>query len=149
MQLKRGPEASVDEPKTKKGSMASTKEPPKGIELKSASEVAQESAKEGTEAAGKAEEASKAEKEEGEKRPHTPRSGLVLKSAEEVQMQDAGEKAPHGDSSESDDEQLAENLRKGNGKLQMTLFLEDVNGNPFPLSPEIWFLSLRALHCLP
>ena len=42
VQLKRGPEAGVDEPKAKKGSVASTKEPTKAIELKSASEVAKE-----------------------------------------------------------------------------------------------------------
>ena len=51
VQLKRGPEVGVDEPKAKKGSVASTKEPPKGIELKPASEVAKESAEEGTKAA--------------------------------------------------------------------------------------------------
>ena len=66
VQLKRGPEAGVDEPKAKKGSVASTKEQTKAIELKSASEVAKESAAKGAKAAGKAEETSKAEKEKGE-----------------------------------------------------------------------------------
>ena len=50
---------------------------------------------------------------ESEKRPHTPRSGIVLKSAEEVQQQDAGDKAPHGDySDEADDAELADHLQK-------------------------------------
>ena len=50
---------------------------------------------------------------ESEKRPHTPRSGIVLKKAEEVQRQEAGEKAPHGDSSdEADDAELADHLQK-------------------------------------
>ena len=135
-QLKRGPEASVDEPKAKKGSVASTKEPTKGIELKSASEVAKESAVEETKAAGKAEETSKAEKEKGEKKLHTPRSGLVLKSSEEVQMQDAGEKAPHGESSEGDDEQLAEDLRKASSAVTLTprQWAEKVSG---PHSDEV------------
>ena len=47
------------------------------------------------------------------KRPHTPRSGIVLKTAEEVQQQDAGEKAPRGQSSdEADDAELADRLQK-------------------------------------
>ena len=46
VQLKRGPEAGVDEPKAKKGSVSSTKDPPKGIELKPASEVVKETAEE-------------------------------------------------------------------------------------------------------
>ena len=50
---------------------------------------------------------------ESEKRPHTPRSGIVLKTAEEVQQQEAGEKAPHGQSSdEADDAELADQLQK-------------------------------------
>ena len=50
---------------------------------------------------------------ESEKRPHTPRSGIVLKTAEEVQQQQAGEKAPHGQSSdEADDADLADQLQK-------------------------------------
>ena len=51
--------------------------------------------------------------EESEKRPHTPRSGIVLKKAEEVQQHDAGEKAPHRESSdEADDAELADHLQK-------------------------------------
>ena len=107
-----------------------------GIELKPASEVAKESAEEGTKAAGKAEETSKAEEEKGEKKPHTPRPRLVLKSAEEVQAQDAGEKAPHGGSSESDDEQLAENLRKASSVVTLAprQRAEEVSG---PRSDEV------------
>ena len=48
--------------------------------------------------------------EESEKRP---RSGIVLKKAEEVQQHDAGEKAPHRESSdEADDAELADHLQK-------------------------------------
>ena len=56
-----------------------------------------------------------------EKRSRIPQGpGWSLKSAEEVQLQDAGEKAPHGESSEGDDEQLAENLRKASSVVTLT-----------------------------
>ena len=103
--LKRRSETGADEPKAKKGSIASTKEQSKAVELKRASEVAGEKTEKDATDAAKVEDV-----EKSEKRPHTPRSGLVLKTSEEVRLQDTGEKAPHGESSE-DDEQLAEGLR--------------------------------------
>ena len=59
----------------------------------------------------------------GEKRPHTPRSGVVLRSAEEVQRKDEEDpdgKAPHGNSSEEEAELLAENLRKATSAVTLT-----------------------------
>ena len=109
--LKRRSETEADEPKAKKGSVASAKEQVKTVELKPASEVSKATQDEGAKDAAKAEAAAEAKEEKSEKRPHTPRSGLVLKTSEEVRSQ-AGEKAPHGDSSEGDDE-LAADLQKG------------------------------------
>ena len=123
VQLKRGPGTAGDEPKAKKGSMSSSREPVKGIELKSASEVAMEDVEKDTQTAEKAKGSSESRSDTVEKRPHTPRSGLVLKSAEEVQMKDVddpGEKAPHGDFSDEEDEQLAENLTKATSVVTST-----------------------------
>ena len=78
--------------------------------MKPASEVSK-AAHEAAKDAGKAETTTEVQGEKSEKRPHTPRSGLVLKTSEEVRSQ-AGEKAPHGESSENDDEQLAVELPK-------------------------------------
>ena len=78
------PGMAVDKPKAKKGSVSSTRDPAKGVELKSASEVEMEGTEE-TKDAEKAKESSEPKGDAGEKRPHTPRSGLVLRSAEEVQ----------------------------------------------------------------
>ena len=75
---------AVDELKAKKGSVSTTRNPAKGVELKLASEVEMEGVEEETHGAEKAKESSEPKGEAGEKRPHTPRSGLVLKSAEEV-----------------------------------------------------------------
>ena len=58
----------------------------------------------------------------GERRPHTPRSGVVLKSAETVQKEadenHEGAKVPHGDSSNKN-EQLAEKLRKATSTVTL------------------------------
>ena len=109
VQLKRRSETEGEEPKAKKGSIASGSEKVKPVELKPATEVSTASPEEKGEDARKA----RASAEESEKRPHTPRSGIVLKKAEEVQQHDAGEKAPHRESSdEADDAELAENLQK-------------------------------------
>ena len=100
--IKRRSETEGEEPKAKKGGIAGGKETVKPVELKSASEVSKVSGRAGVPA-----------DERSEKRPHTPRSGIVLKKAEEVQEHDAGEKAPHGESSdEADDAELAENWQK-------------------------------------
>ena len=110
VQLKRRSETESEEPKAKKGSIANGTEKVKSVELKPASEVSKASLEKAEKDAGKA--GAPAE-EKSEKRPHTPRTGIVLKRAEEVQQHDAGEKAPHRDSSdEADDAELAENLQK-------------------------------------
>ena len=109
VQLKRRSETEGEEPKAKKGSIASGSEKVKPVELKPATEVSTalpEETEKGVKGA-------KTTAEESEKRPHTPRSGIVLKKAEEVQRHDAGEKAPHRESSdEADDAELAEHLQK-------------------------------------
>ena len=118
--LKRGPGMAVDEPKAKKGSVSTTQDPAK---MKSASEVEMEGVEGEINGAEKAKESSEPKGDAGEKRPHTPRSGLVLRSAKEVQKKDAedpGEKAPHGDSSDEEDEQLAENLRRSTSVVALT-----------------------------
>ena len=117
--LKRRSETGADEPKAKKGSVASTKEQSKAVELKPASEVAKEKTEKDATEAAKVEATVEADIEKSEKRPHTPRSGLVLKTSEEVRLQDTGEKAPHGESSE-DDEQLAEGLRMASSAVSLT-----------------------------
>ena len=117
--LKRRSETGADEPKAKKGSIASTKEQSKAVELKPASEVAKEKTEKDATDAAKVEATVEADAEKSEKRPHTPRSGLVLKTSEEVRLQDTGEKAPHGESSE-DDEQLAEGLRMASSVVSLT-----------------------------
>ena len=66
---------AVDEPKAKKGSVSSTRNPAKGVELKSASEVEMEGIEEETKDAEKAKESFEPKGDAGEKRPHTPRSG--------------------------------------------------------------------------
>ena len=109
VQLKRRSETEGEEPQAKKGSIASGSEKVKPVELKPATSVstAMQSRKE------KDVQEARTTAAESEKRPHTPRSGIVLKKAEEVQRQDAGEKAPHGDSSdEADDAELADHLQK-------------------------------------
>ena len=109
VQLKRRSETEGEEPQAKKGSIASGSENVKPVELKPATSVstAVPSKKE------KDEPEAKTTTEKSEKRPHTPRSGIVLKTAEEVQRHDAGEKAPHRESSdEADDADLAVQLRK-------------------------------------
>ena len=92
--LKRRSDTEADEPKAKKGSMASAKEQPKAVELKLASEVSKAHQDVGAEDAAKAKATAEAKDEKSEKRPRTPRSGLVLKTSEEVRSQEAGEKAP-------------------------------------------------------
>ena len=117
--LKMGPGMAVDGPRAKKGSMSSTRDPAKGVELKSASEVEME---------GIEKESKGAEGDAGEKQPHTPRSGLVLKSAEEVPKKDAedpGEKAPRGDSSDEEDEHDL-----------MKLTMMRMSDNPWSLRPR-------------
>ena len=96
VQLKRRSETESEEPKAKKGSIASGPEKAKPVELKPASEVSQASHEKSVKDAGRADVPAV---EKSEKKPHTPRSGIVLKPAGEVQQHDAGEKAPHGDSS--------------------------------------------------
>ena len=95
--------------------------------MKPASEVSKASREKSVEGAGKAGEAA-TEKSE----PHTPRSGIVLKSAEEVQQQDAGEKAPHGDpSDDADDAELAENLQKASSVAWTSRKgVEETSGEP-------------------
>ena len=117
--LKRRSEIGADEPKAKKGSVASTKEQSKAVELKQASEAAKEKTEKDATDAARVEATVETEVEKSEKRPHTPRSGLVLKTSEEVRLQDTGEKAPHGESSE-DDEQLAEGLRMASSAVSLT-----------------------------
>ena len=73
----------------------------KPVELKPASEVSKASQEKAEKDAGRADEPAE---EKSEKRPHTPRSGIVLKTAEEVQQHDAGEKAPHRESSDEADD---------------------------------------------
>ena len=107
--LKRRSETEGEEPQAKKGSITSGSEVVKPVELKPATSVStavpSKKDKEGQE--------TQAPTVESEKRPHTPRSGIVLKTAEEVQQQQAGEKAPHGQSSdEADDADLADQLQK-------------------------------------
>ena len=76
--------------------------------------------------------------EKSEKRPHTPRSGIVLKKAEEVQQQDAGEKTPHGDSSDdADDVVLAENLQKASSVTWTSR--KGVEGSDGPRSDEVLY----------
>ena len=109
VQLKRRSETEGEEPQAKKGSIASGSEVVKPVELKPATSVstAEPSKKE------KDVQEARTTTEGSEKRPHTPRTGIVLKRAEEVQRHDAGEKAPHGDSSdEADDAELADHLQK-------------------------------------
>ena len=110
VQLKRRSETEGEEPKAKKGGIASGTEKVKPVELKPASEVSKASLEKAERDAGRVGEPAD---EKSEKRPHTPRSGIVLKKAEEVQQHDAGEEAPHRESSdEADDAELAENLQK-------------------------------------
>ena len=110
MHLKQRSDTETEEPKAKKGGIAGEKEKTKPVELKPASAVSQVSQEQKASDAGRAEGAAP---EESEKRPHTPRSGIVLKSAEEAQQSDAGEKAPHRvDSSEDDDVTLAAELQR-------------------------------------
>ena len=110
VQLKRRSDTEGDEPKAKKGGIASGMEKVKPVELRPASVASQTVQEKAEKDAGRA--ADPAE-EKSEKRPHTPRSGIVLKTVEEVQRHDAGEKAPHRDSSdEADDVELAESLQK-------------------------------------
>ena len=109
VQLKRRSETEGEEPQAKKGSITSGSEVVKPVELKPATSVStavpSKKDKEVREA--------RTTTAESEKRPHTPRSGIVLKKAEEVQQHDAGEKAPHGQSSdEADDADLADRLQK-------------------------------------
>ena len=118
--LKRRSETETDEPKAKTGSVASTKEQPKAVELKPASEVSKAHQDEGAQDAAKAEATAEAKDEKSEKQPHTPRSGLVLKTSEEVRSQEAGEKAPHGESSDGDDAQLAADLQKASSIVTLT-----------------------------
>ena len=74
--------------------------------------------------------------EKSEKKPHTPRSGIVLKSAEETQQHDAGEKAPHGNSSdEVNDVELAENLQKASSFAWTSR--KGVEGSDGPRSDEV------------
>ena len=109
VKLKRRSETEGEEPQAKKGSITSGSEVVKPVELKPATSVstAMPSGKDkGTQEAQTVTAVS-------EKRPHTPRSGIVLKTAEEVQQHDAGEKAPRGQSSdEADDAELANQLQK-------------------------------------
>ena len=109
VQLKRRSETEGEEPQAKKGSIASGSERVKPVELKPATDVstAMPTGKE------KGVKEARTTTEESEKRPHTPRSGIVLKKAEEVQRHDAGEKAPHRESSDdADDAELADHLQK-------------------------------------
>ena len=109
VQLKRRSETEGEEPQAKKGSITSGSEVVKPVELKPATSVstAVPSKKD------KDVQEARTTTAESEKRPHTPRSGIVLKKAEEVQQHDAGEKAPHGQSSdEADDAEHADRLQK-------------------------------------
>ena len=109
VKLKRRSETEGEEPQAKKGSITSGSEVVKPVELKPAASVST------AVPSGKDKDAQEAQTVTAvsEKRPHTPRSGIILKTAEEVQQQDAGEKAPHGQSSdEADDAELASQLQK-------------------------------------
>ena len=65
-----------------------------------------------TKAAERAEETSESKGDAGEKRSHTPRSGLVLKSAEEVQMKDVEDP-----SKITDPQKAVKRRRKSRSKL--------------------------------
>ena len=135
VQLKRRSETETDEPKAKKGGIASATDKVKSIELKPASEVSKASREKCVEGAGKAGESTA---EKSEKKTHTPRSGIVLKTAEEVQQQDAGEKAPHGDSSDdADDVVLAENLQKASSVAWTSR--KGMEGSDGPRSDEVLY----------
>ena len=106
--LKRRSEVEGEEPQAKKGSIASGSEVVKPVELKPATSVSTAVPPKDKDSQG-----AQTVTLKSEKRPHTPRSGIVLKTAEEVQQQDAGEKAPRGQSSdEADDTELADQLQK-------------------------------------
>ena len=106
--LKRRSEVEGEEPQAKKGSIASGTEVVRPVELKPATSVSTAVPPKDQDSQG-----AQTVTLKSEKRPHTPRSGIVLKTAEEVQQQDAGEKAPHGQSSdEADDTELADQLQK-------------------------------------
>ena len=111
---------------------AEWKEAIKAAELKPASEVSRAAQAIAVKGAEKAGETAEEKREESEKRPHTPRSGIVLKTSEEVRQREAGEKAPHGESSdEGDDAQLAENLQKASSvRLTPRKGLEVISGEP-------------------
>ena len=107
--LKRRSETEGEEPQAKKGSITSGSEVVKPVELKPATSVAAAVPSRKDKSVQEAQTVTAGSK----KRPHTPRSGIVLKTAEEVQQHDAGEKAPHGQSSdEADDADLADQLQK-------------------------------------
>ena len=109
VKLKRRSETEGEEPQAKKGSITSGSEVVKPVELKPATSIST------AVPSGKDKGAQEAQTltAVSEKRPHTPRSGIVLKTAEEVQQQDAGEKAPHRQSSDdADDAELADQLQK-------------------------------------
>ena len=109
VQLKRRSDVEGEEPQAKKGSIASGSEFGKPVELKPATSVSTAVPPK----RGKDPQETQTVTVESEKRPHTPRSGIVLKTAEEVQQQDAGEKAPRGQSSdEADDTELAALLQE-------------------------------------
>ena len=141
-QLKRRSETETDEPKAKKGSIANATGKVKTIELKPASEVSKASREKSVEGAGKADEPATGK---SEKRPHTPRSGIVLRKAEEVQQQDAGEKTPHGDSSDdADDVVLAENLQKASSVAWTSR--KGMEGSDGPRSDEVLYGDAYSEH---
>ena len=109
VKLKRRSETEGEEPQAKKGSITGGLEVAKPVELKPATSVS-------TAVPSKRDKGMQETQTvtvESEKRPHTPRPGIVLKTAEEVQQHGAGEKAPHGQSSdEADDAELADQLQK-------------------------------------
>ena len=109
VKLKRRSETEGEEPQAKKGSITSGSEIVKPVELKPATSMSTAVPSKKDTSVQEA----RTTTAESEKRPHTPRTGIVLKKAEEVQQQEAGEKAPHGQSSdEADDTDLADRLQK-------------------------------------
>ena len=113
-----------EEPKPNKWSSFVSSDPEKGMESKPTQDVEMKDVEEvSMEKTEEVQEASKRTDDAGEKRPHTPRSGVVLKSAEavkrEVDEKDEAAKAAHGDSSDEEDDQLAEKLRKATGTVTL------------------------------
>ena len=96
VKLKRRSEVEGEEPQAKKGSITSSFGGCEASGVEASNQCVYSSAAKGT----RIRRGPQTVTVESEKRPHTPRSGIVLKTAEEVQQQDAGEKAPRHEGSD-------------------------------------------------